>query len=289
MKIVRKKNNSCENITRNSSLNNNSRNNVNRQFFNCFLNRIPKKINTVRNFKKNTIESYSNINLNKTNSVSIPKLSIPLLKYNSPINKQKSLLQLDSTQNNSFNKTYSYIKSLKKNLEKIKSNKNSFLEKSKNTKITANDIIEHYLNEQIRDRNKLKKINLAKYLRNKPIKKDFDLQKIYSVPKSFTRRIEEIKKNNIIAFKNDFDIQDYQSTLIKLLKRSVSPHYLENLEKNFSLFNERNYGITVFRGRYVVLADKLRDHLTYDNREKIKMLDKVYRKHIKQVELLKKI
>ena len=289
MENVRKKNKSYSNINRSSSLIDYSRNNLNQQFLNCCLNRNPKKINTDWHLKKNSIENYSNLNSNKANSTSMPNILNPLLKNNSPITKQKSLFQLNTSQNKKFNKTFSNINLLKKNLEKAKFYKNSFLKKSKNENISANDIFEHYLNEHNRDKHKLKKMNLTRYLRKKPKTTDFDFKKIYSVPKSFSRRIEEIKKNNIIAYKNDFDIQDYQSTLIKLLKRSVSPQNLENLEKNFSLFNERNFGITIFRGRYVVLANKLKDHLTFDNREKLKMLDKVYRKFINQEEFSKKI
>ena len=289
MKTIRKKNPSCSNMNRNSSLVDYSRYNINPLILNSYFNSKLKKINTDRSSKKDSIENYSNINSNRTNSSSIPNISTHLPKNNSPINKHQSLFRYITPKKIHFSKTASLISSLNKNTKKAKLCKNSFLKKSKNIKISAKDIFKHYLNENYGDKSEFKKINLMKYLQNKSKNIDFDFNEIYSTPKSFTRRIEEIKKNNIVAFKNDFDIQNYQSVLIKLLRRNVSYQNLENLEKNFTLPNERSCGVKTFKGRFVNLANKLKDHISFENREKLKMLDKVYKKYINRERILKEI
>ena len=45
----------------------------------------------------------------------------------------------------------------------------------------------------------------------------------------------------------------------------------------------------IFRGRYVSLANKLRDHLSLENKEKLKMLDKGYRKFVENEKYLQKL
>ena len=49
-------------------------------------------------------------------------------------------------------------------------------------------------------------------------------------------RLYEIKKNNIIAYKNDFNIKEYQNTLLKLLRKKVSDKYLTNMQNKFKIF-----------------------------------------------------
>ena len=118
--------------------------------------------------------------------------------------------------------------------------------------------------------------NFSKYLQNNNKKFNYGFDKIYGNNPSFMGRINEIKKNNFIAYKKDFNIQDYQNTLLKLLKKKVSPKYLENLESSYKLFNERNFGMTIPRGRYIDLANKLKNFLSKDIFEKVKRMDKNY-------------
>ena len=89
-------------------------------------------------------------------------------------------------------------------------------------------------------------------------------------------RMNEIKKNNNIAFKNDFNIKDYQNTLIKLMKNNVSEKYLNKLQNNYMKFNEKNYGLLIPKGRYINLANKLKNHLSGDALENLKKMDKNY-------------
>ena len=167
-----------------------------------------------------------------------------------------------------------------------------FIIRSKNNKITANDIYLHYLKENENDKNKNERqptiIDFAKYLKHIDNKKfNYGFNKIYGDDENFKNRINEIKKNKNIALKNDFNIQDYQKTLLKLLKKRVSEKSLEKLETRYKLFNERNYGMMIPRGRYINLADKLKDFLSKDIFEKVKRMDRNYVIYLEKKEELK--
>ena len=154
----------------------------------------------------------------------------------------------------------------------------SFLLKSKKKKVSANEIIIHYIKENERDNSKNIPFNeFTKYLKNNEfVKFNYGIDKIYGNTKSFLRRVEEIKKNNVIAYKNDFNIENYQNTLLKILKKRVTEKSYNRLQKSYKLFNERNFDIIIPRGRYVNLAERLKDFLSKDIYEKMKRTDKNY-------------
>ena len=154
----------------------------------------------------------------------------------------------------------------------------TFLLRSKEEKYTANDIIIHYLKENERDNSKnIPFKNFKKYLQGIDYGKfNYDLKKIYGYSEKFLKRMEVIKKNNIIAYKKDFNIEDYQNTLLKILKERVSEKSYIKLQASYKQFNERNYGLLIPRGRYVSLAEKLKDFLSRDIYEKMKRTDRNY-------------
>ena len=154
----------------------------------------------------------------------------------------------------------------------------SFLLKSKKKKVSANEIIIHYIKENERDNSKNIPFNeFTKYLKNNEfVKFNYGIDKIYGNTKSFLRRVEEIKKNNVIAYKNDFNIENYQNTLLKILKKRVTEKSYNKLQRSYKLFNERNFDIIIPRGRYVNLAEKLKDFLSKDIYEKMKRTDRNY-------------
>ena len=154
----------------------------------------------------------------------------------------------------------------------------SYLIKSKSKKISANEIIIHYIKENERDNSKnIPLLQFKKYLEKNEYKKfNYSLDKIYGNTKSFLRRVEEIKKNNVIASKKDFNIESYQNTLLKILKKRVTEKSYNKLQKSYKLFNERNYDIIIPRGRYVNLAENLKDFLSKDIYEKMKRTDRNY-------------
>ena len=211
-------------------------------------------------------------------------------------NKAKNLLSYHNNQesfgnyNNNTNSAYTQypFKKITPNdnektlplLNRINKRKNniSFLIKSRKDKTTAKDIIIHYLKENERDSTKnIPLNNFKRYLDNIDYGKfNYGLDKIYGNSQKFLRRIDEIKKNNIIAYKNDFNIEDYQNTLLKILKKRVNQNSYIKLQTSYKLFNERNYGMIIPRGRYIDLAEKLKDFLSKDIYEKMKRTDKKY-------------
>ena len=154
----------------------------------------------------------------------------------------------------------------------------AFLKKSKKDKVSAKDIMIHYLKENERDKSKNIPINNFKnYLKNNNYRKfNYGLNKIYGNSETFLRRMEEIKKNNIIASKKDFNIESYQETLLKMLKKRINENSYIKLQNSYKLFNEINFGAFIPKGRYINLAEKLRDFLSKDVYEKLKKTDKHY-------------
>ena len=219
-----------------------------------FQNTKSNKSNKTKNLKyENNQESFGNFDYNTITA----NTHYPFKKI-VPKNNEKTLPKLNET------------KRRKKNM--------SFLIKSKKNITTANDIIIHYLKENERDNTKnIPFNNFKKYLKNIDYGKfNYGLDKIYGNSEKFLRRVEEIKKNNIIAYKKDFNIEDYQTTLLKILKKRVSLNNYIKLQESYKLFNERNYGMIIPRGRYINLAEKLKDFLSKDIYEKMKRTDKKY-------------
>ena len=244
------------------------------------------KINFNRAILKNPIPKLNNFNKKKSQKQQLLSKIYKISKIN----------RNESSDNININQTLSKNKNAKILIPKIykKNNREKllpFLEKSRKKKISAKDIYLHYLKENEKDKSKSQTIyNFSKYLQNNNKKFNYGFDKIYGDNPSFICRINEIKKNNFIAYKKDFNIQDYQNTLLKLLKKKVSPKNLENLESSYKLFNERNFGMMIPRGRYIDLADKLKNFLSKDIFEKVKRMDKNYLLYLekKEEELINK-
>jgi hypothetical protein len=256
--------------------------------------------------KKDQEENILDLNLvQELNNAMNPKISgevnSNILNLNEPYNdiqfNENNLESLDNIENienniinakepNPFQNTNTISKKASQTLPKLfnstKRRKRdkmwTFLMKSRKEKTSANDIIIHYLKENERDNSKnIPFNNFKKYLDKNDYKKfNYGLDKIYGNSQTFLRRLEEIKKNNIIAFKKDFNIENYQSTLLKILKKRVSQKSYINLQTSYRLFNERNYGMLIPRGRYINLAEKLKDFLSKDIYEKMKRTDRNY-------------
>jgi hypothetical protein len=244
------------------------------------------KINFNRAILKNPIPKLNNFNKKKSQKQQLLSKIYKISKIN----------RNESSDNININQTLSKNKNAKILIPKIykKNNREKllpFLEKSRKKKISAKDIYLHYLKENEKDKSKSQTIyNFSKYLQNNNKKFNYGFDKIYGDNPSFICRINEIKKNNFIAYKKDFNILDYQNTLLKLLKKKVSPKNLENLESSYKLFNERNFGMMIPRGRYIDLADKLKNFLSKDIFEKVKRMDKNYLLYLekKEEELINK-
>ena len=266
-----------------------------------------KKINNLKSqyFNKNNINNSNIINksTNYIDSKTLDDTKSKLENQNNPninSNINEDIINSHSQiQNENNEEDPKHIKivlpPLSKFIKKIPMKKNvSYLIKSKNKNISANDIYLHYLkeNEIEKSKNKIEYnstlVEFSKYLKDNDYKKfNYDLEKIYGDDKNFVKRINELKKNNNIAFKKDFNIQDYQRTLLKLLKKRISDKSMENLDQSYKLFNERNFGMMIPRGRYINLADKLKDFLSKEIYEKVKRMDRNYKIFLEKNEEMK--
>jgi hypothetical protein len=86
--------------------------------------------------------------------------------------------------------------------------------------------------------------------------------------------IKELKDNKKIAFKDDFDIEEYQNTLLELLEKRVSQKNLLDLQDDYRELNKKLFNFFEPKGRYTFLAEKLRYNLPSFLLEKMKQLDR---------------
>jgi hypothetical protein len=263
-------------------------NNINRNFSSSLLN-----INKVPDNDKN--KTFYLNNLNKDNSM----LLNSSLEKNNIMNTSKNTLILDLNRSDSFkkyNSSYLFeallnkISSQSRNYNtnyntktKLKPFKNTvfkpskFYKKSKNEKITAHQIYRHYLKrEQKKPKNK-------RHIFNGSYDYSYvmcpSLKLLYGENPSFVKNIYEIKKNDNIAFKKDFDIKEYQNTLMKLFRKNISEKNMDKLRNDYKLFNEKNFGFNIPKGRYIDLAMKLKDNISNFAFENIKRMDRNYEKY----------
>ena len=99
------------------------------------------------------------------------------------------------------------------------------------------------------------------------------LKNLYKDNVKFQKRLNELKFNRTIAFKDDFDLLEYQSTLVKLLSKRISLKNLHDLQKKFIIFNEKNFGFVGPKGRFTNMAEKIKYNIPFYLYEKIRKLD----------------
>ena len=244
------------------------------------LNLIKELGNNNNNFDKKTLEDMQ-LNMESINN----PLNNLNLEYNNEMDKNNENKENDM--NTVSNQIYTKLSNrLPKLNSRRKKKKIPFILKSRKEQISANDIIIHYLKENEKDNSKnIPFINFKKYLEKIDYRKfNYGLNKIYGNSETFLKRVNEIKKNNIIALKKDFNIEDYQNTLLKILKKRVSQKSHQKLQKSYKLFNERNFNVLIPRGRYINLAEKLKDFLSKDIYEKMKRTDRNYLLYLEKQE-----
>ena len=61
------------------------------------------------------------------------------------------------------------------------------------------------------------------------------------------------------------------------MDKKICDKYLNNLKDKYDIFNEKNYGMMIPRGRFINLADKLKGHLSGDVYENLIKKDKKYK------------
>ena len=221
---------------------------------NKILNVTPKK-SILKKIGKKMNQSLSNENIiEKPHNID---------KHNiSGFNSTKNYLNIS---NNRFFQT-------KKDSENDKSQKryfSKFFYKSQNKNITSKRIYHHYIKEEERD----KVEPIKPFLRGGVPRSIKELKNLYKDNAKFQRRLNELKFNRTIAFKDDFNVLEYQSTLIKLLYKRISLKNLYDLQKEFIVFNEKNFGFVGPKGRFTNMAEKIKYNIPFYLYEKIRQLD----------------
>lgn len=249
----------------------------------------------ISKFNKNFNSSIFNINnssdknstiFNKENSFS------SIDNINNSTTKNTNALILDLNKSDSFknyNSSYLFANLLKKiSLEqkkdiKVKVYKNTvyklskFFKKSKDKKISARQIYKHYLKEAKKAPNNKEHVFSGSYDYSYVICPQ--LKNLYgNEDPSFINKINEIKKNDHIAKKKDFDIREYQKTLMKLFEKRISKKNMDILRNNYKLFNQKHFRIDkdIPKGKYINLALKLREHVSDFAFKNIIKMDKNY-------------
>lgn len=198
--------------------------------------------------KDNVLEKQNNINMHN----------------NSGFNSTKH------SQNISFNHFYQTKKDPENDNDKNKKRYFSkFFYKSQSKNITSKRIFEHYIREE--EREKVEPVR--SFLKMGVPRSIKQLKNLYKDNVKFQKRLNELKFNRTIAFKDDFDLLEYQSTLVKLLSKRISLKNLHDLQKKFIIFNEKNFGFVGPKGRFTNMAEKIKYNIPFYLYEKIRKLD----------------
>jgi len=261
--------------------------NINRNFSSSLLNinKVPDKDNNKTLYLNKENSSFLNLSLEKNNINNTSKNTLILdlnrtdsfKKYNSSYLFETLLNKISSQSPQSNDKTK--IKVFNSTVFKL----SKFFKKSKDEKITARQIYRHYLKKEQKNPKNKRHIFNGSY--------DYSyvmcpsLKLLYGENPSFTKNIYEIKKNDNIAFKKDFDIKEYQNTLMKLFRKNISEKNMDKLRNDYKLFNEKNFGFNIPKGRYIDLAMKLKDNISNFAFENIKRMDKNYEKYFGEVKV----
>ena len=229
---------------------------------------------TIENPLNNKTYLSNRINFNKI----ISKSTIGFIKHNKE-NISANIRKESKNKTQSFinkkNNKKNYLPSISNNLSK------SFLPKKN---IPVKKIYEYYIKKE--SENKIKSIkNFDKFIKKKyrDPKKRFD--KIYCINKSYLKRTKELKNNRGIALKDDFDINEYQNAIMQFLENRVNSINLNSLGQNFRDFNDKINRKFSPKGRFTILANKIRNHAPIYLINKLKDLDK--NKLIKRAKYLK--
>ena len=148
-----------------------------------------------------------------------------------------------------------------------------FFHQSQSDAVGTQTIYKYYLNKSSSDIT-LPVKNYNKLFRDKSHSVYEKLKRIYCENKNFEALIRELKDNRKLAFKDDFDIEEYQNMLLELLEKRVSQKHLIDLQDDYRELNKKLFDVFEPKGRFTFLAEKLRYNLPSFLLEKMKQLDK---------------
>ncbi len=202
--------------------------------------------------KRSKNDSLHNIIIMNNNS---SKIDI----YNKSLNKTK----FNNSSCDNKNKMRSYKPSKKFNFSK-------YFYKSQSNLYSSKRIFRHYIHESEND------IIIPEKLFHKwgAPKHKKEIDELYKINLNFHQRIQEIKSNKTIAYKKDFNILSYQATLLKLLSKNIHEKNLNDLQRRYINFNQKNFGMGIGgKGRFTNLAEKIKYNVPLFLYESIKKLD----------------
>lgn len=225
-------------------------------------------------------------NRNKNNSNLLKGLVSPkfsnLRKGNNLINNMPSFESSEITnENKQANLSYN-INDQEKNHIKNRINKfkpfgfSEFYQISKNADVSARSIYKHYILEEMKDETPDPSNNFTKYILKKYKNPKKKLNELYGLNEDNIRRINEIKTNNAIALKKDFNLKEYQKILCGMIKKRCTKDTMIYLKKQYEKFNDeiKNYKRSFrYKGRYTKLADKIRKNAPSYLIKRLKQLD----------------
>jgi len=243
------------------SENKNQNNEINIPFLSDLSKEKNKNINDSikQNNSKSLIKSENNEENNNENNI-----------FEISLNSSKKM-NIDNSNNNTINSIFKNDERKRKIFSPFKHSK--FYQYSKHRNVSAKKIYEHYILEEIKQ-NVIPIDNFTKFIEKKFNSPQNKLNKLYSIDKSYSNNIEEIKSNKYIAYKEDFNIEEYQKILLGMVKKRINQNSLFYLKQNFKKFNEKLLrGYEVHKGRYTKLADKIRNCAPIYLVNKLKKLD----------------
>ena len=164
----------------------------------------------------------------------------------------------------------------KKNAYKYRPFKFSkFYKLSKKRNVSARNIYEYYISEEIKDNKIFDPIdNFTKFIEKKYKNPNKKFNKLYGFNKPYLVRLQEIKNNNSIAYKEDFDLKEYQNILCGMIRKRVRNDNIYILKEDFKKFNEKlEKGFLSYKGRFTQLAEKIRYNAPSYLVDKLKKLD----------------
>ena len=263
-------------------------NRKNISLFNIFESPLNSSLNDSKTLKDNrNISLYDKINKDQT----LDKQSLEIIGQEKEIkglsksdifaetNNKKMCINLKKNKSQNFPKLNNHFNnSLNNNFSKTIKKQNSLSPKElnqliKDKDITSRKIFDYYVYQNSRDTFKPIK-NFDKFLKKKYRIPKNRFNKIYCINKSYLNRLEQLKNNRIIAYKDDFNIKEYQSTLLQLLNKRVDDNNLNTLGKNYRDFNENMNKKIIPKGRFTNLADKIRNNAPFFLIKRLEEMDK---------------
>ena len=231
--------------------------------------------NDSRNTKEqNIINSTKEINTNDETSKELQSLN----NNNNPNQSKSTIFKISKLNLNQYplskmkdaqDKKSKAFKSLISSVPKY----SHFFHKSQSDSIGAQTIYKYYLNKSASEIT-LPVNDYNFFFQDKTHTAKEKLKRIYCENENFDALMKELKDNHKIAYKNDFDIEEYQNILLEILEKRISQKNLISLQDEYRELNKKIFSVFEPKGRFTFLAEKLRYNLPSFLIEKFKQMDK---------------